>query len=302
MKSIHSKAIASVSICAALTLSCSAAPGEPSQRQVSAQSLTSPVGLSLAQPTAAVHAGYVHRIERTSFDPAMMSDMSRLEVAPRRVNTYFAGKIQRTEGPRGIWAIDTVSGWSGASPSPEVLNNYRPYGSTMEEHNAKVKEYFIAAGLPADQIGEVGGTTQVMETGPTDHWDQHATRLLGYTTVIRRVIDGVPISDSTAIASLADSGKAIRESVYWPAIPKAVVAEAKGLMVQLAGEGMTNFRARLPSEVDWSDASARVVVRHRSDSSEGPPQAHAVVEMTASAGAVRHFESTGAEFETAVSR
>ncbi|HVW29479.1 MAG TPA: hypothetical protein VHC69_29135 [Polyangiaceae bacterium] len=294
MKHVASIVIASVSACVGLSLARSAVSDvPPEQVQVEAAAAPAP---SATNGSTALYAGYVHRQEQTSFDPSFVSDIGTLALSPQsKLNTYFVGRLQRTEGPRGIWAFDQVSGWSGASPSPAVMNEVRPYGATLEEHNAKVKTYFVAAGLPADQIGQVAGTAQVIESGPTDHWDKHTTRLRAYTTILRRAINGVVIGDSMASASLADSGRAIRESVFWPSVPQSVVTDAKTMMATLAADGMASFRAKLPSDVEVSDGGIQVVVRHQSESYAGTPYSRAVVEVMTKDGAVRVFDSAASE-------
>ena len=243
------------------------------------------------------YPGYVHRIERSSFDPSAVDDVRLLGPATLQNRSYTQGAFQRVEGPRGIFSVNPTTGVTSASPSADVLSTFVPYGKTAAEHGAKVKEYFINAGLPADQIGNVQGGAGLTDSGAVDDWSHHTTRVSRFYTIITRSINGVPIRNSGAIASLADSGRAIHELVFWPPISKSLVDQAAGWKASLDAKATTAYRARLPADVDWTLGAGEVAIIHQS--ARGATGPYAVVSYeTQSANGVRHFDPNGAEFHT----
>jgi hypothetical protein len=242
------------------------------------------------------YPGYIHYAEKSSFDPTSTADLPLPLTTPAAVRSYVEFGFERVEGPRGISSHNPQTGFSGATPSAEVLGVVKPYGATIEEHHAKVREYFAASGLPADQMGSVTGGEQMDEQGTVSDpgWK---TRLVAYTSLVTRSILGIPIHGSGAFASLADSGRAISETVFWPAIPAGPVKEAAAWKAALAGDAVAAFRSRLPSDIKWSETNAFVAVVHQSMRWTGAPYARAVYHVSTGAKLYR-FLPDGREFKT----
>src|SRR5580698_1072314 len=90
--------------------------------------------------SAGVLPGYTHTLTNSRF---RIGQGVSLEVN--------APNLQRWRGSLGAFASDPTNGWSMA-----LLDSGSPTGPYMLDEtaqNAAVKAYFIAAGIPADQIG-----------------------------------------------------------------------------------------------------------------------------------------------------
>ena len=80
--------------------------------------------------------------------------------------------------------------------------------------------YFKAAGLPPEQIGGVHVNTLMAGGGMVGA--RSSDRLVGYYSVVERVVDGMPVGDSYAWARFNIDDDVVEEEVFWPELPSEV--------------------------------------------------------------------------------
>ena len=254
--------------------------------------------------------GYQHSLERSRFVTGATG------VEQRRVEEHGFSK---TIGPDGVFATNLRNGLvvatqSGGSDKGEAkVGDVRPkagYVIDPDKHNSQVMDYFLAAGIPKDQIGGVHATTYLSSSGSAQDARPAPPKVDGYASILERKIEKFPVVDSVAWARMNEQGKVVSEWVYWPAIPAKALADARRLEEMVGSSGQTDFLARLPAGLP----RGRVVIRHSSATVEGQFDAFAsydIVERRTSAGptgeqnrgdahqlisvVVRHFDVHGAE-------
>jgi hypothetical protein len=127
---------------------------------------------------------------------------------------------------------------------------------------------------------------------------QAAPKLDWYSSVLSRSIHGIEVPDSFAAARFNSDDEVVFESVFWPAIPVAVVNDALALEQQLA-EPVTAaaFRAKLPP--DLANEAGMVAIRHTGKGYGGAFVAKASYDVLLARpmSHVRHFDATATEFE-----
>jgi hypothetical protein len=192
--------------------------------------------------------------------------------------------------------------------------SFKSAGSTMVgsirdpvKHNEQVVAYFVAAGVPRDQIGGVHANTYLSSSGSMKDERPAPVKVDGYASILERKILRYSVVDSIAWARMDEQVRVVSEWVYWPAIPAKVLADARRLE-ELVSPGKTEFLARLPAGLP----AGKVVIRHSSATEEGPFEVYAsydVLERKESSLAiadksrsdarvvsvVRHFDVDGAE-------
>lgn len=244
--------------------------------------------------------GYQHGIER-----------SRFIVGEGRRSVSEFGFI-KVVGSAGSFAVDTANGTVIAIPNARSADHQGDVWYTLGpvKHNEQVVAYFIAAGIPRDQIGGVHATTSMYARGGERDSTGAQPRIAGWQSVLQRVVVSVPVIDSVGWARMNDEGNVITEWVYWPPIPRKAIDDAKRLRVLLSQEAQrAMFLSRLPPNLP----PGNVVIRHSSVTASGPFEVFAsydVVEHRMSAeligrsGAdssvrsvsiVRHFDIDGKE-------
>src|SRR5262249_32841898 len=122
----------------------------------------------------------------------------------------------------------------------------RTYVTDPNKHNEQVAAYFVGAGVPKDQIGGVHANTYLYSSGSMKDERPAAVKVDGYASILERKIDKYPVVDSVAWARMDVQGRVVSESVYWPAIPAKVLADARRLD-GLVSSGKAEFHARLPA-------------------------------------------------------
>jgi hypothetical protein len=235
-------------------------------------------------------SGYQHSIERSRFVTG--SSVNQL----RPIEEFGFSKVL---GPNGVFATNLRNGLVIASQNDGMDKSEtlpRPEEARAEhlrypdKHNAMVMEYFIAAGIPRDQVGGIHANTYLSGGGASDD-AALARKVDGYASVLQRVVgDKFPVVDSVAWARLDNDGKSISEWVYWPAIPARVIADARLLEGLTAGDRRAEYLARLPAGLP----PGIVVIRHSSATDEGPFEALATYDVVDNRS-VRHFDVEGAE-------
>lgn len=175
---------------------------------------------------------YAHSIENSRFNPGI------------KASRGIEGNYERIIGEKGVFMKDMVTGATLLVPnavstgpkSMETLKAEMPKLLTddPEKHNAEVKSYLIDAGIPSHEVSETY-ITATMGGGEVKKGIQPAeSKLLWYTTHLKRVLNGIPVEGSYAFATLDAEGNSFSEGVYWPSIPAPVVRKAIALKNKLS--------------------------------------------------------------------
>ncbi len=251
-------------------------------------------------------AGYQHGFKRSKF----------IVGADSRETSEFG--FIKVVGSEGTFAIDAANGAVIAIANARSAEQQKGVWYTLgaNKHNQQVLDYFVAAGIPQDQIGGVHATTSLYASGGADDSSSRQPKIAGWQSVLQRVINDVPVVDSLAWARLNDQGRVLAEWVYWPPISARAIEDARQLRASLSRQ---SERAALLSRLPRDLPPGKVVIRHSSASSGGPFEVFAsydVVERrtleTASAPdavgmvlpalIVRHFGVDGTERKLAQER
>jgi hypothetical protein len=124
-----------------------------------------------------------------------------------------------------------------------------PLTNVADEHNARVRAYFESRGVPTAQIAGASVSTDMEEGAGPDGGIIHR-KFLGYTTVLRRKIEGVRVDDSFAWAQFDKEGSVTMESVWWPALPHGLADEVAAFRRVLDTADLNAaLRAKLPPEI-----------------------------------------------------
>jgi hypothetical protein len=121
-----------------------------------------------------------------------------------------------------------------------------------------VRDYFVEGGLPKEQIAGISVTT-VMEAHGSTSDTKREHRLVGYNSILRRAIDGIPVRGSIAWARFNADDDVVAEELYWPEIPRRLVNEAQALE---AARADGRAAARLP--VKLRERHVSVAIWHSS--------------------------------------
>jgi hypothetical protein len=254
--------------------------------------------------------GYQHSIERSRFVTGSSVDQLR------PIEEFGFSKVV---GPNGVFATNLRNGLVIATQNdgmdksealPQRDEARAEHLLNPDKHNAMVMDYFIAAGIPRDQVGGIHANTYLSASGAGEDAARRV-KVDGYASVLERAVGGkFPVADSIAWARLDNDGKSISEWVYWPAIPAKALADARLLEELTTGPGprRAEFLARLPAGLP----PGIVVIHHSSATDEGPFEALATYDVIDNRGVsaegadkmskapmditvVRHFDAEGVE-------
>lgn len=203
-------------------------------------------------------------------------DGSRFVVGDAAHRSVQYGYLKQ-RGDSGTIAIKLSNGSAFGVPNAgiEYASSSR-YGGAPDDHNAQVRAYFLALGLPASQVADVRAMTLLQADGQLGETSPAAPRILGYYSVVSRKVEGVPVPDSFAWARLNAEGRVLQEGVYWPALPPAVIAELRAFKTALADpEQRRTLMARVPT-----NAGGTALVIHHSSSEEDQLRAFASLDAT----------------------
>jgi hypothetical protein len=121
-------------------------------------------------------------------------------------------------------------------------------------------DYFVKAGLPADQIDRVNaGATMATSTSVSANFESSPPTLVHYTSTIYRKVAGFPVVESFAVATINAQRDVIEESVYWPPVPSSVIADAQN--ISSVASDPARFKATFAS-LPTSVTDARVAIHH----------------------------------------
>ncbi len=164
------------------------------------------------------------------------------------------------------------SGFYAAKPVLEIV----PFPGSIEEHEAAVMSLFMDAGLPSDQIERASTTitvrSEAQQTG-VESTGIRPMQLESHTTRISRVVGGVEVPNSYAIARLDHEGRVAFQIAFWPEIHGSVVEDAERLKSNLSAsteEIVAVARGVLPSAVD---KDLKVIITHGLQGKLRPPRA-----------------------------
>lgn len=210
--------------------------------------------------------GYQHNLERSRFV------IGTTDAKLRHVEEYGFSKVV---GSDGVFATNrqnglTIAVQSDSSDKGDVKVGRKEakagYVMNPDKHNEQVVNYFVAAGVPKDQIGGVHATTYLSSSGSAKDARPAPPKVDGYASVLERKIEKYSVVDSVVWARMNEQGKVVSEWVYWPAIPAKALEDARRLEELSGSSGKTDFQARLPAGLP----SGKVVIRHSSATAVGP--------------------------------
>ena len=194
--------------------------------------------------------GYQHGLKQSRF------------VTGKESQTVDAAGWSKQVGAEGAFATSLHNGVVLALPNAHAqLGRKSECVTDPDKHNDEVLRYFVAAGIPRDQIAGVHAMTLLSSTGRRGEARASAPKIDGYISVLERKIVDYNVPDSVAWAQMDKGGNIISEGVYWPAIPSSAVRDAKHMKDMLA----TNAdKAKLLAHVPAGLAPGEVVIRHSS--------------------------------------
>jgi hypothetical protein len=226
--------------------------------------------------------GYVHDISR-----------SRFRIGTNTLVELNGPTLKRWRGSLGAFAVDPSNGWSMALL--DATSSTGPYITDEPTQRAAVKAYFIDAGLPADQIGNVLATYR--HSGSVPRSTSTPPQIDDITSVLTRIVNGIRVPESYAGAKMTTSGDVDMESVFWPPLDVSIVNAASSFAASMSdAQFHATFVAKLPETVH---TEIGVVIHHTSLGSHSAPVAYvaydAILDPSGSV-ALRHFDVNGAEF------
>jgi hypothetical protein len=184
-------------------------------------------------------------------------------------------------GTYGVFAVDLVNASAacvGNAGAPPVQ-----LSKSEAEHNQATLAYFTAAGIPTSQVGGVHATTNSYQASAS------------FSSSLDRLVSGVPVVESHAMAQLDLSGEVVAEDVYWPSLDQSVADDASALSQIVSDPSQrAAYVAKLPPDLE----AGSVVVHHASETVRTTFVAYATYDAsTANTGgmSVRHFLKDGTE-------
>jgi hypothetical protein len=225
-------------------------------------------------------------------DPAMSRFLLGTSVEVRT-----EGSLRRIVGSHGVLGIEANGSILAVPNAGSPVHDAGPFSQNSGEHNAFVQEYFMASGLPPEEMGELSVTTQMRGSGTRDQ-KRRKDELVGYATHIERRLGGVAVPASHAWAMFNSRREVVREGVYWPAIPGAVVLEAQQLAarVQQPAEHQKLRDDVRKSFPELGNLEGRVVILHSPSSHHGEFYAMAAYQIVSPNGgkaALLRFDAGG---------
>ncbi|MDB4994960.1 MAG: hypothetical protein JWM74_2392 [Myxococcaceae bacterium] len=197
---------------------------------------------------------------------------------------------QKTVGTEGVFAVHIATRGAVGSPNAGAPCASRGPLAPAETHAAAVRAYFMSGGLASNQITMVSTGSSASGGGSATGGPQ-TTTLTAYTSSLQRTVDGFPVVDSIAYASMNADSVVCSEQVDWPTIPPDVLADARELRTIIADAAKRSaFEARLPT----TSKDGKVVIRHSTSAQGKPTAAFAAYEVSGN-GTSRDFDANANE-------
>lgn len=197
-------------------------------------------------------AGYVHTISHSRF--AIGGNAS-----PR---SEFG--MQKMVGTDGVFATRPLTSLVVAMPNATAPCRKRPpLAGGPDAHNRAVQDYFVKAGLPADQILKVETYSAMSAGGAGAELDSASLNgtLNHYFSVVTRQVNGIAVLDSFAWARINADGDVVSESVYWPPLSASVSTDAAALQHVVTDPATRpGFLAKIST--DHPSDSGQIFIRH----------------------------------------
>jgi hypothetical protein len=237
----------------------------------------------------------------------MMSiESSKFDLGPlgKIVNVVNEKGYERIVGEHGVFATRMSNGATFGVPNSGAPSTKVPALTRDGDlHNQRTREYFLAAGLPSDQIAGVHVSTLMEGGGPVGDFRPKLGKFVAFTSNVDRAVDGIPIADSLAFARFNAQDQVVEEGVFWPDVPQSVLDEAAGVKRVLSDPTQREvYLSKLPSSIrnlDGQVVDSQVVVHHSSWTVDSPPSFYACYDVTESVGSgmalIRHFDVRGNE-------
>lgn len=270
--------IATIAVVLGASANCNSASPSPEASQNTAALLQAG---SVSSSGDAAAAGFQHSLHLSRFAPG---------ASAAQKDEFGMHKIV---GDQGVFATRASGMVTAISNATADVRRRTPI-SDNPSHNTAVQQYFLAAGLPSDQIASVQDF-EVVSAPASSPKNAAATRTVQFRySMIKRQIQGIPVPDSFAWARMNDDGSVVEEKVYWPSIPQSVVLKAVAFSSHLADKAnLTAFESALPAHKD----TRGLAIHHSPGEWDGPFTADAyydVIEDRASLPRVLHADPSGA--------
>ncbi len=263
-----------------LAAGCSSSPPErPPGEAVAGPAVTS--------ASAGPIAGYRHTVDQSRFALGAL-----LDVKSEMGLTKYVGE-------HGVFAVRNANGAVLAVPNADAPGRRGAgFAGSAEAHDARVRAYFVGAGIPEDQIHSVHVNTHgfghAAAVGPFPK-----PEFADYDTVLLRAVGGIRVVDSVAWARLGADGDVVAEEVFWPEIPRDAVLSAERMRDELADP----VRSRdLLARIGADRADVEVVLRHDASTVDAAPVARASFDVHVKSGSgayYRHLDDRLTEFRLA---
>jgi hypothetical protein len=170
-----------------------------------------------------------------------------------------------------------------------------PFAGGFQAHNIAAQSYFVSAGIPADQVLGVSGSTKLTGAGYAGG-PQPTPKIVGYESTVARSAGGFHVVESFAEAQINANNEVVRESVYWPPLPAYLIDDATKIATVLADptDGPA-FLATLSVQ-----GSANVAIHHTTGFLSEAMQfvAFASCDVHEPGGMAHHFDLSGNELFT----
>ncbi|HEY6462946.1 MAG TPA: hypothetical protein VIY73_22400 [Polyangiaceae bacterium] len=186
-----------------------------------------------------------------------------------------AGSLTRWVGSDGIVAIESNGSEMGSMDAFAPESGLPDWSTDTTKLTAHAVEYWESMGVASCQIAGTGIDGSVSGGGSVDGGTFQTTTQSIVT--IQRAVQGVPVSESLAVARFDVNDQTTVESFYWPEIPADVVSAAIAFQSQLADPtALAAYKAKPPADAQGQGA---VVIHHTSSFSTSPFQSAATYDV-----------------------
>lgn len=251
-----------------------------------------PLGRARADGSSGVTGDHAEGLEYRHLPT--MSRFSLDTEAPKVVTRGW----ERIVSSHGVFATSLVNGSVIALPNADApALTVAALSNLATVHNNRVLQYFMAAGLPTQEISGTHVTTQIKQSGTALQGEVGRPTFVSYTTHIDRSVSGIPVLSSRAWATFNANDEVVAEEVFWPAIPADVVAKAKALQTAWSDPSlMRSLRQRMTAQTpETPSTGGQVAIIHTPATYSAAVTSAAVVEIMGAAPMPRmlHFDING---------
>jgi hypothetical protein len=219
--------------------------------------------------------GWKHHLAQSKFHLGQwVTDDDTLPLLLRHVGTHGVF----VEYPRTGAAMGSSNADSPAVAVPDLLD--------AAALRSKTLAYFVASGMPQDQLASSGISLQ-------GGGSSGVTTTRTYVASAQRVLDGDFMTDSLAFAEFNTDGETKLEGVFWPEVPGQAIADARVLR---AVKDDPAFLAKVDAAVPGAGSHPGAVRIHHSLYFAEELRFLATYDVNlAQGGAILHFDLDGNE-------